>query len=514
MTQRITMIKVREILRLRFSAELSVRQIARSQQLSVGVVSKYIQRAEALSLGWPLPENLSDQALLQRLQPEKPANSSQAFTEPDFQHIHKELKRKGMTLQLLWEEYAEAHPLHYSYSRFTVLYRAWRGAQQLSMRQVHLAGEKLFVDYCGPTMPVVNPGTGEVRMAQVFVAVLGASSYTYAEATWSQCLSDWLNAHARAFTFFGGVPRVVVPDNLKSAVTKACRYEPELNPSYQQLAEHYDVAVIPARPYKPKDKAKAEVGVQVVERWIMMRLRHQTFHSLAHLNQAIRLLLDDLNQRPFKQRPGSRASAYAELDQPALRALPEHPYVYRDLKQARVHLDYHVAYDQHFYSVPYQLVKQVVMIQADEHLITIFHGQKQVAQHARVYGGGHTTDPAHMARAHLKHQEWSPKRFLTWAADIGEHTVHVVEHQLGARRHPEHGYRACLGLLNLAKKYTPERLEQACLRARLHRAMTYKSIANMLRKGLDNAPLPEGDAHTQTELPLTHDHVRGPDYYH
>jgi len=514
MTKRINMIKVREILRLRFSAELSIRQIARSQQLSVGVVSKYVKRAEALQLGWPLPDSLSDQVLLQQLQPEKHVVATLAFTEPDFQHIHQELKRKGMTLQLLWEEYAEAHPEHYSYSRFTVLYRTWRGAQQLSMRQVHLAGEKLFVDYCGPTLPVVDPRTGAIRTAQVFVAVLGASSYTYAEATWSQSLPDWLNAHARTFSFLGGVPRVVIPDNLKSAVIKACRYEPELNPSYQQLAEHYGVAIIPARPYKPKDKAKAEVGVQVVERWIMMRLRHQTFHSLAALNQSIRLLLDDLNQRPFKQRPGSRATAFTQLDQPALRPLPDQPYVYRDIKQARVHLDYHVAYDQHFYSVPYQLVKQVVRVQADEHLITIFHGQKQVAQHARVYGGGHTTDPAHMAKAHLRHQEWSPKRFLSWAASIGEHTTYVVEHQLSARRHPEHGYRACLGLLNLAKKYTPQRLERACQRARLHKAMTYKSINTMLSKGLDNTPLPEGDAHTQSELPLVHDHVRGPDYYH
>lgn len=514
MSKRITMIKLREILRLRFAAELSVRQIARSQNLSNGAVSKYINRALAANLSWPLPAELTDQALLKVLQPPRQSSEVSGFTEPDFQLIHQELKRKGMTLQLLWEEYAQAHPQHYSYSHFTVRYRDWRGSQQLSMRQVHHAGDKLFVDYCGPTMSVVNPKTGDVRSAQVFVAVLGASSYTYAEATWSQSLPDWLGAHARAFTFFGGVPKVVVPDNLKSAVTKACRYDPELNPSYQQLAEHYGVAVIPARPYKPKDKSKAEVGVQVVERWIMMRLRHQTFFTLMALNQAIRFLLDDLNQRTFKQRPGSRASNFAELDQPALRALPNHPYQYRDIKQARVHLDYHVAYDQHFYSVPYQLVKQMVSIHADEYLITIYHGSKQVAQHARVRGGGHTTDPKHMAKAHLKHQEWSPQRFLVWAAEIGEHTTYVVEHQLSDRPHPEHGYRACLGLLSLAKKYSPERLERACHRARLVGALTYKNINSMLSKGLDNAPLPEGDGHTQSELPLTHAHVRGPGYYH
>ena len=508
------MIKLRELLRLRFAAELFIRQIAVSLKLSKGVVHKYVERALALGLGWPLPEDMTDQALQTLLQPPRQSVSNAGLMAPDFDTIDQELTRKGMTLQLLWEEYAEANPLHYSYSRFTVLYRTWKGSRQLSMRQVHLAGDKAFIDYCGPTMSVVNPKTGEVRTAQIFVAVLGASSYTYAEATWSQSLPDWLGAHTRAFAFFGGVPKVVVPDNLKSAVIKPCRYDPELNPAYQQLAEHYGVAVVPARPYKPKDKAKAEVAVQVVERWIMMRLRHQTFFSLTELNQAIRFLLDDLNQRPFKQRPGSRASNFTKIDQPALRPLPAQPYIYRDIKQARVHLDYHVGYDQHFYSVPYQLVKQTVNIHADQQLITIYHGSKQVAQHARVFGGGHTTDPKHMAKAHLKHQEWSPGRFLTWAAEIGEHTTYVVEHQLSSRRHPEHGYRACLGLLSLTKKYGAERLERACHRARVAKALTYKHIASMLQKGLDNAPLPEGDTRTQSELPLTHDHVRGADYYH
>ncbi len=514
------MIHIRELLRLRFAAQLSVRQIARCQGLSVGVVSKYLQRAEALGLGWPLSSEVSDQQLADWLQPTRQGVRSDALAEPDFATIHQELKRKGMTRQLLWEEYAHAHPAHYSYSHFTVRYREWRQSQQLSMRQVHVAGDKVFVDYCGPTLPVVDPRSGEIRRAQVFVAVLGASSYTYAEATWSQTLPDWLGAHVRAFEFFGGTPKVVVPDNLKSAVTKPCRYDPELNPAYQQLAEHYGVAVIPARPYKPKDKAKAEVGVQIVERWIMMRLRHRTFFSLRDLNEAIRQLLVALNQRPFKQRDGCRQSAFAQIDQPALRALPVSAFVYRDIKQARVHLDYHVEYQRHFYSVPYQLVKQVVHIHADQQLITIYHGRKQVAQHPRSFSPGHTTDPRHMAKAHLKRHDWSPQRFVRWAAEIGEHTAYVVEHQLTTRRHPEHGYRACLGLLRLAKRYSPERLEQACRRARHTQTLRYKSIASILKKGLDRAPLPDTDTDTDTEanaqgeLPLAHDHVRGPEYYH
>lgn len=381
------------------------------------------------------------------------------------------------------------------------------------MRQTHPAGEKLFVDYCGPTLPVVNPDTGEIRQAQVFVAVLGASSYTYAEATWSQSVPDWIGSHVRCFQFLGGLPAIVVPDNLKSAVSKACRYDPDLNPTYQQLADHYDIAVIPARPYKPKDKAKAEVGVQLVERWIMMRLRKQTFFSLAELNQAIRVHLDQLNAKPFKKRTGSRQSEFEALDQPALKPLPKHPFEYCEVKKARVHMDYHVDYQGHYYSVPYRLVKEEVMIHAGEHTLEIFHQRQRVAMHPRSHHkGGHTTDSNHMAKAHLKHQEWSPKRFLSWAEKIGPHTQALVQHQLTHRPHPEHGYRACLGLLNLTKQYGADRLEAACRRAMAIRAPTYKSVSSILTKGLDRVALE--DTPEQSALPLTHNNVRGADYYH
>ena len=321
------MIKLKELLRLKYEAQLSLRQIALCLSLSVGVISKYLQRADAAGLGWPLPDELSEAGLQALLQPQRSKGLSSDVADPDFMTIEQELKQKGMTRLLLWQEYAQVHPNnHYSYSRFTVLFKRWRQAQQLSMRQHHCVGEKLFVDYCGPTLAVVNPETGLVRDAQVFVAVLGASSYTFAEATWSQSLPDWVGSHVRAFAFYGGLPAVVVPDNLKSAVSKACRYDPDVNPTYQQMAEHYGVAVVPARPYKPKDKAKAEVGVQIVERWIMMRLRKQTFYTLASLNMAIRTLLDDLNRRPFKKRPGSRLSQFEQLDKPALKPLPSAAY--------------------------------------------------------------------------------------------------------------------------------------------------------------------------------------------
>ena len=510
------MMKLRELLRLKYEAQLSVRQIALCLSLSVGAVSKYVQRADAAGLDWPLPDELSELGLQALLQPRRSTVASSDVAEPDFMAIEQELKQKGMTRLLLWQEYAHAHPgNHYSYSRFTVLFKRWRQTQQLSMRQQHCVGEKLFVDYCGPTLSVVNPETGLVRDAQVFVAVLGASSYTFAEATWSQSLPDWVGSHVRAFAFYGGLPAVVVPDNLKSAVSKACRYDPDINPTYQQMAEHYGVAVVPARPYKPKDKAKAEVGVQIVERWIMMRLRKQTFYTLASLNMAIRALLDDLNRRPFKKRPGTRLSQFEQLDKPALKPLPSAAYTYRHIKKARVHLDYHVDYLGHYYSVPYQLVKEEVMVHAGDTTVAIFHHGQQVAVHPRVHhAGGHTTDPLHMAKAHRKHQEWSPQRFLSWAASIGPHAETVIEHQLASRRHPEHGYRACLGLLNLSKKYGKARLEAACHRAVHIGGMHYKNIASILSNNMDKVPINTAETESKTTLPLTHANVRGSDYYH
>jgi transposase len=510
------MFKLKEILRLKYEAQLSLRQIALSLSLSVGVISKYLHRAEAAGLGWPLPPDLSEQALTKLLQPPRAVfSNSSAMAEPDFEQIASELKQKGMTRQLLWEEYAEDFPdNHYSYSRFTVLFRQWRQKQQLSMRQTHRAGEKLFVDYCGPTLPVVNPDSGEIREAQVFVAVLGASSYTYAEATWSQALPDWIGSHVRAFEFYNGVTQIVVPDNLRSAVNKACRYDPVINPSYAQMAQHYGVAVIPARPYKPKDKSKVEVGVQLVERWIMMRLRKQVFYTLASLNIAIRALLDELNRKPFKKRSGSRLSQFQQIDRPALKPLPDSAYAYRHIKKARVHLDYHIEYENHYYSVPYQLVKEEVFVHAGDTTLAIFYQGKQVALHPRSHlKGGHTTDPAHMAKAHRKHQEWSPQRFLHWATSIGPHTEVVIRHQLESRRHPEHGYRACLGLLNLTKKYGKQRLEAACKRAQHIGGMQYKNIASILNKSLDKLPL-ENETTEPCTLPLLHDNVRGPGYYH
>lgn len=509
--------KIKDILRLRYEAKLSYRGIAQALDIGYGTVVDYLTRAKQAQLAWPLPVEMDEHSLARLLFPTQPVTGQRRFTEPDFPTVHQELKRKGVTKHLLWQEYRQQHPDDgYSYAQFCHRYLQWLGKQKRSMRQIHRAGEKLFVDYCGPTMPVVNPDTGEIRQAQVFVAVLGASNYTFACASWSQQQEDWLNAHAQAFTFFGGVTQLVVPDNLKSAVRKTHRYEPDITPAYQQLASHYHTVILPARPYKPKDKAKAEVAVQIVERWIMARLRHQTFFTLASLNKAIEGLLADLNQRPFKKLPGSRLSQFEQLDKPALQPLPTTPYQYVDIRQARVHIDYHIDYDRHYYSVPHGLVKQKVEVQASDNTVAIYNQGKRIASHPRSYRqGAHSTCPEHMPKSHRALHDWSPERFLRWAADIGEATREVVKHLLNEKRHQEQSYRRVLALLSNAKKYSRERLNNACARALLINSPTRSSVESILKQGLDQVSLETPAHNEQQELNLDHhENVRGEKYYH
>ena len=505
--------KLKEILRLRFEAGLSYRQIAAAAKVSVGVAVKYVAQAERAGLTWPLPENQDETALARLLGqgPDVPARLNR-YAAPDGARMHQELKKKGVTLQLLWEEYRTIHPDNaYRYAQFCVHYRTYRDSLARSLRQTHRAGEKLFVDYAGQTVPVVDGGTGEIHPAQIFVAVLGASNYTYAEATWTQQLPDWIGSHVRAFTFFNGVTALLIPDNLKSGVSRACRYEPDLNPTYAAMAVHYGVAVIPARPYKPKDKAKVEVGVQIVERWILARLRHQQFFSLNELNQAIGALLQHLNARPFKKLPGCRRSAFEALDRPALKPLPATAYEYAEWKKARVSIDYHVEIDRHYYSVPHALVKRELDVRITAATVECLHQGKRVASHARsLRRGAHTTVAGHMPKAHQKHLDWSPGRFLNWAFTIGPATRDIVHWQLTHKPHPEMGYRACLGLLHLARRYSKERLEAACRRALAIGSPTRKSVISILEQHLDQQPLPLPPS--QAALPA-HANVRGPEYY-
>lgn len=504
--------KIRETLRLHHDSGLGQRPISRCLNISRTTVGDYLHRAKIAGLSWPLPESLTDQQLYNRLFPPAGSVSSSDRPLPDCVYLHTELKRKGVTLMLLWEEYLGEHPQGFRYSHFCEIYRQWARKLKISMRQTHKAGEKLFVDYCGHTLPIVNPQTGEISEAQIFVAVLGASNYTFAEATLSQNLSDWLGSHCRAFEFLGGVPELVIPDNLKSAVSKPCRYEPDLNPSYAELAEHYGTAVIPARVRKPKDKSKAEVGVQIVERWIMARLRKQTFFSLADANAAIRVLLTDLNSRPFKKLPGSRKEAFEALDRPVLKPLPANAYTFSQWQKVRPGIDYHVEIDGHYYSVPYQLRGQQLEARITATSIECFVQRKRVASHVRSYQKGrHTTVSDHMPKGHQDYADWTPQRLIRWAAKIGPQTAAVTEIILASRQHTQQAFRSAMGLISLAKVYTPQRLEAACELALEGAAANYKSVKSILKTRLDEQPRQHALPTTQ---PITHDNIRGGHYYH
>jgi len=381
---RLPMRNAREILRLHFESQLVPGQIASICKVSRSTVQRCLQRLKAAGLSWPLPTDLEDVALERRLYPPPPVASPEERCLPDCGAIHRELKsRKNVTLQLLWEEYKQANPQGYAYSWYCELYRAWQRRLDVVLRHEHRAGEKTFVDYAGQTVPVTDPTTGEVRQAQVFVAVLGASNYTYAEASWTQNLWDWIQSHVRAFAFFDGTSQLVIPDNLKSGVKKPCYYEPELNRTYGDLAIHYGVGILPARPYRPRDKAKAEVGVQIVQRWVLAALRKRQFFSLAELNEAILELVHKLNARPFRKLAGSRVELYQMIDRPALQPLPLDPFVYAEWKKARVNLDYHIELSGHYYSTPYQLVGKEVEARSTQGTVEIFHQGKRVASHVR-----------------------------------------------------------------------------------------------------------------------------------
>lgn len=506
--ERLSMRKIKEVLRLS-AAGLNKRQIARSVNIARSTVAEYLKRAEAAAIVWPVPDDIDNAALESLLFPidRTPKNID---LRPDFGYIHTELKKKGITLQLLWDEYVADNPGGYRYSQFCNLYRIFQGKLNLSMRQVHKAGEKMFVDFAGKTMGIVDPDTGEIREAQIFVAVLGASSYTYVEAVWSQDLQNWIACHTHAFEFFGGVAQLTIPDNLKSGVTKPCRYEPDLNPTYQDMAEHYGTAVITARIKKPKDKAKAEVGVQVVTRWILARLRKRTFFSLTELNAAISELLEWANNKKFAKLDGSRKSFFESLDKPALQPLPSERYEFAQFKKAVVNIDYHIEVDRHYYSVPYQLVKETVDIRATRSTVEVLFKGKRVASHARSYSPGrHTTILGHMPKSHREYARWSPSRIVSWAESIGPNCAGLTKAILNSREHPAQGFRSAMGIVRLTKAYSVERLETACRRALEARALSYTSVSLMLKNNLEGAPI-----ETERQLVIDHSNIRGADYYH
>jgi transposase len=506
--------KIKEVLRLKYDLGLGQRQIARSCSIGLGTVNDYLARAARANLKWPLPQGWDEEQLNATLFGAEPVRTREPERAlPDFAHLHEERQKgKYVTRQLLWEEYKQANPDGYGYSRFCELYQRWRGTQDVVLRQEYKAGEKAFIDWAGPTIPIHSRTGGKNSEAHLFVAVLGASSYTYAEAFADEQTISWLTAHMRAFEFFGGVPKLLVPDNTKTGVTRACRYDPDLNPTYHEMAMHYGVGVVPARPYKPRDKAKVESGVLVAERWILAALRNRRFFEIGELNLAIQELLVKLNSRRFRKREGSRASVFQGLDKPALQPLPAERFDLSQWARARVNIDYHVSFEGNFYSVPYHLVQQPVEIRSMPATVEIFHKGKRVASHLRSRGKGQlVTTPDHRPKSHREHLEWTPSRMVHWASGVGPNTARLFERILEDQPHPEMGYRGCLGIIRLAKKYSGERTEAAAARALSTGACRYKSVENILRNSLDREPL---DVPPPLPVPPpTHDNIRGAGYF-
>jgi transposase len=503
--------QIHEILRLKYQNQLSIREIARSCSLAVSTVGDYVKRAETAGLAWPLPEGTTEEELTRKMfgdHLEVPA-PSQAL--PDWSSIHQELRRKGVTLQLLWTEYRQNHPQDgYSYSRFCELYQAWADTLDPVLRQVHVPGEKLFVDWAGQTVPIYH-SDGSVSAAQLFVAVLGFSNKTFAEAFPNQQLASWIIAHCRAYAFFEGVARATVPDNTKTAVSKACRYEPILHRTYQEMAAHYATVILPARPRKPRDKSKVETGVQIAERHILAALRDQKFFSVGALNQAIAPLLSKLNDKPFQKLDGSRNSWFETCEKATLLPLPATTFELATWSFAKVNIDYHVAVENHFYSVPYSLIHEQLDVRLTDTTVELFQAGKRAAAHPRSYQAGvFTTLEEHRPKSHQKYLQWTPGRMIEWARSIGPECAQVVEKILQDRPHPEMGFRSCLGIIRLGKAVGQARLEAACRRALHFGTCSYASINSILQKQLEAQPL-EPDVPAPSP---THENLRGGPYYH
>jgi transposase len=517
--ERHPMRKIREVLRLRFECSRSQREISAAIGISEGSVCDYLNRAKTKGLSWSDAELLSDSEVEARLFSAVGRNEPVARAAIDFEWVGREMRRPGVTLQLLWAEYRDAvlakgdRPRPYQYSQFCDVYRAWRKKLPLVMRQEHRAGEKAFVDYSGVKLHIVDRETGEVVEVELFAMVLGASNFTYAEATKTQTLPDFLSSHVRAFAYFGCVPAVAVPDQLRSAVSRPARHDPDINTSYAELAKHYGIAIIPARPKKPRDKAKVEVGVQIAQRWIVARLRNRTFFSLGELNAAIAELLEELNDRGFAKLDGCRRSLFETIDRPAMKPLPPLPYEVAHWKSALVNIDYHVEYDGRYYSVPHTLVRRAVEIRATTSTVEILHDHRRVASHVRSYRpkGAAVTEPRHRPKSHRDYGDWPPSRVIGWAGTIGPNTAKVVETILADRPHPEQGYRASLALIRNAKRYGRQRMEAACARAIEIGSPSRKSVEMILKRGLDRVPV-SLDSEASTTA-AAHENVRGGDYY-
>jgi transposase len=507
---RLSMRNIKEILRLCWGNGLSVRKAARSCGIGRTTIKEYLKRADRAGLSWPIPDEIDETSLENLLFPSSIPLTVERRNMPSFDYLFTELKRKHMTLQLLWHEYRENNPDGYQYSQFCLRYRAWVKTLDVSLRQDYKAGEKLFVDFAGDTIPLHDEMTGATSNAYLFVATLGASNYTYAEAVLSQDLYSWINLHVHTFQFFRSVPMITVPDNLRSGVSHPCRYEPDLNPTYQDMALHYGTTIIPARVAKPKDKAKVETSVLIAERWIIAALRNHTFFHIGEINKAIREKLIELNNRPLQKMKVSRKELFETIDRPAMKPLPEREYEYAEWEKPRVNIDYHVEIKRHYYSVPYQLKGQVVTARITARTVELFFKGKRVASHVRSYEPcKHTTVFDHMPESHKRYLEWTPSRIIRWAEKSGPSTGALVKEIMERKSHPEQGFRSCLGIIRLEKPYGHERLEAACRRALLMKGYSYKSVKSILENNLDGKELPP----ERQSISVTHENIRGNTYY-
>lgn len=507
--KRISMRKLREVLRLKQECWLSNRQIASSCRIAHSVVGRYLKRAEAAGINWATAKQMDDTELERKLF--NPSGKQITGITPDWVYIHQELRKKNVTLTLLHQEYKEVYTDGYEYSWFNELYNKEKKKFNVCMRQSHKAGEKLFVDYCD-CIPIIDRDTGELTSTELFAGVWGASNYTYAEASRSQNKQDWVMSHVRAFEYYGCAPRAVVPDNLASGVTNSCRYEPEINRSYLEMTEYYGIAAMPARVGKPRDKAKVEAGVLVAQRWILASLRNRKFYSLSELNAAIRELLEKLNSRKMQKFKKSRREMFEELDKLAALPLPARRYEYSIWKTCRVNIDYHIDIECHYYSVPFQIAREEVDVRYTGSTVEVLYKNKRIVSHVRSYKKwGYTTLPEHMPESHRKHLEWTPSRIIKWAGNAGPNTKAVIENILGRFRFPEQGYRQCLGIKRLGDRYSPERVEAACRRAVKYRTFSYRSIKAILDNGLDKQL--DDEKSVTGKVSPRHKNIRGRDYY-
>lgn len=502
--------QISEILRLRWELRHSYREIADSVNCGSSSVGDCLQRFVASGIGWPLPEGFSESELESRLYPPI-ISTTRGKSFPDWDYIHRELKKKSVTKMLLWLEYKQNNPDGFQYTQFCIHYKEWLKITDVVFHNHHAAGEKVFIDYAGQTIPIWDTATGECREAQIFLGVLGASNYTYVEATWTQTTTDWLASNKRMFTAFGGVAAIWVPDNLKSAVTTACRYDPIINAAYYSMAKHYDASVIPARARKPRDKAKAEAGVLHAERRILAKFRNRKFFSLDELNAAIAEELVGVNSEKFQKMEGSRLSLFESIDRPALRPLPTHEFAISEYKLARVNINYHIQLDRHFYSVPYTYVQKEVMIRYTDFKVEISCKGEVIASHLRRYNSGYTTLDEHMPTKHKAHVKWTPERMIRWVGEAGPSTTKVAEQIVKSRRHPEESFNTILGMIRIGENHGKDRLEGACTRALEINAVNYRSVKNILNAGLDKSF--KAKTTKEESPPINHENIRGPEYY-